>query len=105
MVIKGNRMSDNMTYLPGCPGKMDVPSDKEKACLMELKAIKERVRELKAKSKYFEGLTENDAREGILKVEEELRNLKKRWNEWEEKRLHAEKERMIILGHEESEDN
>jgi hypothetical protein len=98
--MNGSKMSDNLIHLPGCQGKKDVPSDKEKECLMKMKAIKERVRELKAQAKYIEGLPGISSREKILEIEGELQNLKKIWNDWEEKRLKAEKERMIILGHE-----
>ena len=97
-------MTDNLIHLPGYPGNKDVPSEKEKECLMKMKAIKERVRELKARTKTIEDLSDPDARERALKVEEELKDLKRQWDRWEEKRLEAEKERMILLGHLEPED-
>jgi hypothetical protein len=35
-----------------------------------------------------------------LALEEQMEELKAEWNEWEEKRKKAAKERMILLGHE-----
>jgi hypothetical protein len=97
-------MTNNFVHLPGYPGKKDVPSEKERECLMNMKAIKERVRDLKALAKSMEGSSENDSGEMLQKVETELRNLKRQWDDWEKKRLKAEKERMILLGHLEADD-
>jgi hypothetical protein len=97
-------MNDNFVHLPRCPGTVEIPSREEKECLGQMKAIKERVRDLKALAKSMEGSSENDRGEMLQKVETELRNLKRQWDDWEKKRLKAEKERMILLGHLEADD-
>ncbi len=91
---------DNVT-LPGCTGKIEVPTEKEREALSAMKLIKERVRAVK---KGLRSLIASDSRESdeeVMKLEEELAKLKTDWNGWEEKRQKAAKERMILLGHEE----
>jgi hypothetical protein len=84
-----------------CPGKVEVPTEKEREALGAMKSIKERVRELKRHLASLDTLgLDQDAGE-ILTKENELARLKVDWNRWEEKRKAAAKERMIILGHEE----
>jgi chromosome segregation ATPase len=86
---------------PSCPGKIEVPTDKEKEALAAMKSIKERVRELK---KLLASLNTSNSDENpreIVELKEELGRLKSEWNKWEEKRERAAKERMILLGHEE----
>ncbi|MDZ7696930.1 MAG: hypothetical protein U5R49_08440 [Deltaproteobacteria bacterium] len=79
---------------PTCGGKPKVPSDKETEALTAMKAIKERVRHLKAsKGKADPGDSEA--------LDNELARLKTDWETWEDKRAAAAKERMILLGHEE----
>ena len=97
-------MTDKPIHLPACPGKKDVPSEKERECLLKMKAIKERVRELKVRAKSIGDLPDPDAREETRKVEEELRILKGQWDSWEKTRLEAERERMVLLGHLEPEE-
>ena len=84
-----------------CPGKMEVPTEKEREALAAMKSIKERVRELKRYLASLDTLGRDQDAGEILTVKNELARLKVDWNRWEEKRKTAAKERMIILGHEE----
>lgn len=80
-----------------CPGKLQVPTEEEKEALDAMKSIKERVRALK-KRLTGPGLDETTGERQAL--EKELAHLKVEWDEWEQKRQKAAKERMILLGHE-----
>jgi len=87
---------------PTCPGKIEVPTAKEREALAALKSIKERVRKLKGNLAELEVSDRDQDRKNTGKIREELVRLKEVWDKWEEKRQHAAKERMILLGHEES---
>lgn len=79
-------------------GKVDVPTEDEVAALKALRSIKERVRELK---KIKSGLSERCGETVEPRsLEREMAELKMKWEEWEEKRKRAARERMILLGHE-----
>ena len=80
----------------GCPGAVKVPTDKEVEALNRLRAIKEKVRELKERL----GLME-DAADGeeIKAVNALLEDLRRQWDIWQVKREEAARERMIPLGH------
>ena len=84
-----------------CPGKMEVPTEKEREALVAMKTIKERVRALKKRLASLDASDSDEGADEILAKEEELARLKVEWDRWEEKRGAAAKERMIILGHEE----
>ena len=84
-----------------CPGKVEVPTEKEREALGAMKSIKERVRALKKRLASLNASDSDEKTDEILTVENELARLKVDWNRWEEKREAAAKERMIILGHEE----
>ena len=84
-----------------CPGKMEVPTEKEQEALAAMKSIKERVREMKKRLTALGYSGRGQDADEILTKENELARLKADWNRWEEKRKAAAKERMIILGHEE----
>jgi len=84
-----------------CPGKMEVPTEKETEALGAMKSIKEQVRALKKRLASLNASDSNEEVDEILTKENELVRLKVDWNRWEEKRKAAAKERMIILGHEE----
>jgi len=80
-----------------CPGRLQVPTEEEKEALDAMKSIKERVRALKKSL----AASERDAATGETQVlEKELAHLKVDWDEWEQKRQKAAKERMVLLGHE-----
>jgi len=82
-----------------CGGVVEVPTRREQDALINLKAIKTRVRELKrARAETGNGLTD----QGRYAIESELQHLKREWNRWEEERKEAARERMILLGHEEA---
>ncbi len=89
--------------LPGisCPGKMKVPTDREQECLKALKAIKEKASVVKERLASLKGSPGEDESPEIASLNRELSRLKSAWNEWDEKREKAAKERMILLGHEE----
>ena len=81
-----------------CPGKLQVPTEEEKEALDAMKSIKERVRALKKRLTKGPGRDETTGER--LALEKELAHLKVEWDEWEQKRQKAAKERMILLGHE-----
>ena len=84
-----------------CCKKPDVPSEEEMVALNAMRSIKERVRDLKKRlSEVSSSHKEGDV-EKALELEQKMDALKTQWNEWEEKRQKAAKERMILLGHEE----
>ena len=83
-----------------CPGKMEVPTEKEKSALAAMKSIKERVRELKKLRHQVSTGRRKNAGE-LSDLEDELSRLKTEWNRWDKKRQEAARERMILLGHEE----
>ncbi len=84
-----------------CHGKMEVPTPKEQEALAAMKSIKERVRALKNRLASLHVSDSDEGTDKILTKENELACLKAEWDQWEEKRKAAAKERMIILGHEE----
>ena len=87
--------------LDSCCKKPDVPSEEEMVALNAMRSIKERVRDLKKRlSEVSSSHKEGDV-EKALELEQKMDALKTQWNEWEEKRQKAAKERMILLGHEE----
>ncbi len=86
---------------PTCPGKIEVPTEKEREALLTMKSIKERVRKLKGHLAQIKTSCEDEDRKKIGELEKELARLKEDWTRWEEKRKLAAKERMILLGHEE----
>ena len=87
-----------------CPGKMEVPTPKEQEALAAMKSIKERVREIKRRLSKLKDAGPGRVAVEITALENELDRLKTKWDQWEEKRRSAAKERMIILGHEEDQD-
>jgi regulator of replication initiation timing len=95
-------ISFDMVELPSCPGKLEVPTPAEKDALDKMRDIKERVRKLKRR---LAGLKDSGHDEGVQErseLEKELSHLKIEWDKWEQIRQKAAKERMILLGHEES---
>jgi chromosome segregation ATPase len=82
-----------------CAGAVEVPTRREQEALEKLKAIKTRVRELKQARGETGKAFANQTRDAI---DSELHHLKEEWDRWEEERKEAARERMILLGHEES---
>ena len=72
-------------------GPVEVPTEKEKEALDALRRIKRRVREIKA---------ELESGEEKEPLEKELASLREAWKAWQERREAAERERMVMLGHE-----
>lgn len=94
MVVKAERVQ--------CPGKIQVPTEKEQEALSAMKSIKERVRELKGQLAATQTRGTDPNSDEAISLNRELSRLKSEWEEWEEKRAAAAKERMIILGHEQN---
>jgi chromosome segregation ATPase len=83
-----------------CCKKMEVPSEDEVAALKAMRAIKERVRDLKTRLSEISSSNRDEHKGEALALERKMEKLKAEWNEWEEKRKKAARERMIFLGHE-----
>jgi hypothetical protein len=83
-----------------CCKKIEVPSEDEVVALNAMRAIKERVRQLKTRLSEMSSSNRDEEKGEALALEEQMEELKAEWNEWEEKRKKAAKERMILLGHE-----
>ncbi len=86
-----------------CPGKVEIPTRKERQALAELRKIKEKVRETKALLKELKASSNSENYGKIDQLESELGRLKEQWDMWEMRREVAAKERMIMLGHTEPE--
>ena len=84
-----------------CQGKVEVPTEKEREALAAMKSIKGEVRALKKRLTALKASGRDETTGEILELEKELAHLKVEWDEWEQKRQKAAKERMILLGHEE----
>jgi hypothetical protein len=83
-----------------CCKKTEVPSEDEVVALNAMRAIKERVRQLKTRLSEMSSSNRDEEKGEALALEEQMEELKAEWNEWEKKRKKAAKERMILLGHE-----
>ncbi len=80
-----------------CPGKIQIPTEREQIALNALREIKMRVRHIKG---IMSGLNGEESLDKRGELEQELRKLKNEWDKWEKERKAAAKERMILLGHE-----
>ena len=83
-----------------CKG-VEVPSEDEVVALNAMRSIKDRVRDLKKRLSEINSLDTDGNNGERAALEKEMAHLKVEWNEWEEKRKKAARERMIMLGHEE----
>ena len=83
-----------------CCKKLEVPSEDEVVALNAMRAIKERVRELKMRLSEISSSQKDEDKAEALELQKKIEELKVQWNEWEEKRKKAAKQRMILLGHE-----
>jgi hypothetical protein len=96
--MSGEDFPESVLPSAHCAGAVEVPTRREQEALIKLKAIKERVRELKQSTgKTKDGCVDKmgDA------IQRELHHLRQEWNRWEKERKEAARERMILLGHEE----
>ncbi len=82
-----------------CPGKLQIPTQKELEALNSMRKIKSRVREIKALLAELSQRHGPGAEEKAVELKRELDQLKRQWEKWEEKRKLAEKERMALLGY------
>lgn len=93
-------MGKSTTFQKNCKG-VNVPSDNEVEALAAMKALKLKVREIKKRISLSSTTDKESPSTTISALEKELKQLKREWDHWEEKRRRAAKERMILLGHEE----
>ena len=98
-----NEISFEMAELPSCPGKLEVPTPKEKEALDKMRNIKDQARKLKSRLAELEDSDDEKGSREIAELRKGLSDLKVSWDKWEQMRQEAAKERMIILGHEERE--
>lgn len=82
-------------------GNVEVPSQEELRALNAMRAIKERVRDVKSRLSEISTGAGGEKPEERVSLEEELKRLKSEWETWERERKKAARERMILLGHEE----
>ncbi len=95
-------LSQNAIPGSGCPVKIELPTPAEKEALDAMRSIKERVRAIKKRLTNLRTSRNDKDGEKISGLEEELALLKVDWDKWEERRKEAARQRMILLGHEES---
>jgi len=82
-----------------CPGRIEVPTEKEREALAELKSVKETVRAVKQRLKTLQADGGQMDSQEIVGLKAELATLKEKWERWEKKRQEAQEERMVLLGH------
>jgi len=80
---------------------LEVPTRDELVALNALRAIKDRVREIKKELSDMPTPEKEEDTDKKMGLEAEMKRLKSEWKEWEEKKEYAARERMILLGHEE----
>ena len=93
-------MEKSTSFEKTCKG-IEVPTDDEVEALNAMKTLKFRVREIKKKISGISSDKKREDRSGLSRLERDLLMLKREWEQWEEKRKKAARERMILLGHEE----
>ena len=94
-------MEDRDTCSHHCKG-IEVPTDDEVAVLNAMRALKDRVKGLKKKISEIRSSGNGHQGEELSGLENMLAQLKVEWNGLDKKREEAARERMIILGHEET---
>ena len=99
--MSNKKTKETSAEVDTCCKKMEVPSEDEVVALNAMKAIKERVRDLKMRLSEISSSEKEEDKGEALALKEKMEELKAEWNEWDEKRKKAAKERMILLGHEE----
>lgn len=78
-----------------------VPTEDEIEALNALRDIKNRVREIKKRVRAISHSRKREDRALLGELTVEMTRLKGQWQEWDDKRQAATRERMILLGHEE----
>jgi hypothetical protein len=99
----GTKTKDGTGNLPsvGCHGQLKIPTDEELQALRTMRAVKDRVRELKNRLLELQANDPSINPHEQSNIEAELDRLKKEWNRLEIERKIAARNRMILLGHEE----
>ena len=96
---------DEMKDEPQCASRckpIQVPTEDELEALHAMRAIKGRAREMKKRLSEMRPSSRPEDKEEARTLKKELGKLKTEWDQWEEKRKEAARERMILLGHEEA---
>ena len=99
--MANKKTKESSAGVDSCCKKMEVPSEEEVLALNAMRGIKERVRDMKRRLSQISSSNKGEDKAEALDLEKKMQALKAQWNEWEEKRKKAAKERMILLGHEE----
>ena len=76
-----------------------VPTDDEVTALNALRAIKDRVREIKKIISELSDEKIDEQKDQKSKLQDEMERLNEEWKAWEKRREEATRERMILLGH------
>lgn len=94
------KMMDGCCSDQACGGEIEVPSPAEQEALGILRGLKEEVRDIKGRLALLETRDGSAQASEAALLRDKLGALRARWDEWEEKRKAAARERMIRLGHE-----
>jgi hypothetical protein len=86
-------------------GGIQVPTDAERVALNAMRSIRDQARALREKMARFETGGSAEEESERVRMRQEIDRLRREWQEWEKKRERASKERMILLGHEEPDNN
>jgi chromosome segregation ATPase len=98
--MRNKKVKETSAEVDSCCKKLEVPSEDEVVALNAMRAIKERVRDLKKRLSEISSSHKGEDKAEAQELEKRMQALKAQWNDWEEKRKKAAKERMILLGHE-----
>ncbi|RJR18811.1 MAG: hypothetical protein C4582_11220 [Desulfobacteraceae bacterium] len=84
----------------GCPGSIEIPTQKEQKALERLRTIKKSVRELKERLGKLESNVQEIDHQEISRIKTALEELREDWGKWQQRREQAAADRMVLLGHE-----
>jgi hypothetical protein len=82
-----------------CKG-VEVPMEEEVVALNAMREIRNEAKVLKGRIESLRKRTDEKAGEELATAEKAVESLRMEWQEWEQKRKRAARERMILLGHE-----
>lgn len=93
-------LSQNALPSNTCPGRIELPTQKERQSLDAMRSIKARVREIKGLLQFLKSSSNEEDKRKAYDLEKELAVLKSDWDKWKKRWRDAVRERMILLGHE-----
>lgn len=102
----GNRSEEKERC--GCSnlcGGIQVPADAERVALNAMRSIRDKAKALREKMAGIETTGSAEEESERVRMRQEIDRLRSEWQGWEKKRERAAKERMILLGHEEPDNN